>query len=281
VEPAEFRRASHAVWEAMAPGWEREYSWFEEHARPVTERMVEALGVEPGATVLELAAGTGIVGLTAVQALGGETQLILSDFSPAMVEAARRRGSELELENVDYRVLDAEALDLPDESVDGVLCRWGYMLMADPARALGETRRVLRPGGRLSAAVFASPQQNPWAALPMQILVEAGHVPPPAPGQPGILSLADPERLRGLLADAGLEDVEIDAVAFAYPFDSEEDYWRFLTDMAGAISMVLSRLDEDVLAGVREELGRRLEPFRGADGIELGAVSLVVSAARG
>ena len=77
----------------MAPGWERQYSWFEEHAGPVTERMVEALQVEPGATVLELAAGTGIVGLTAVQALGGETQLILSDFSPAMVEAARRRGS--------------------------------------------------------------------------------------------------------------------------------------------------------------------------------------------
>jgi SAM-dependent methyltransferase len=265
----------------MAPGWERQYSWFEEHARPVTERMVEALRVAPGATVLELAAGTGIVGLTAAQALGGETQLILSDFSPAMVEAARRRGSELGLENVDYRVLDAEALELSDESVDGVLCRWGYMLMGDPAKALAETQRVLRPNGRLSAAVFASAQQNPWAALPMQILVESGYVPPPAPRQPGILSLADPERLRGLLAEAGLEAVEIDAVAFTYPFDGDEDYWRFLTDMAGAISMVLSRLDEDARAGVREELGRRLQPFRGADGIELGAVSLVVSASRG
>jgi SAM-dependent methyltransferase len=265
----------------MAPGWERQYSWFEEHARPVTERMVEVLQGEPGATVLELAAGTGIVGLTAAQALGGETRLILSDFSPAMVEAAQRRGSELGLENVDYRVLDAEALELPDESVDGVLCRWGYMLMGDPAKALGETHRVLRPGGRLSAAVFASPQQNPWAALPMQVLVEAGHVTPPAPGQPGILSLADPQRLRELLAEAGLEDVEIDAVALAYPFAGDEDYWRFLTDMAGAISMVLSRLDEEVLTGVREELGRRLEPFRGPDGIELGGVSLVVSASRG
>jgi SAM-dependent methyltransferase len=281
VEPAEFRRASHAVWEAMAPGWERQYSWFEEHARPVTARMVEALQVKPGATVLELAAGTGIVGLTAVQALSGETQLILSDFSSAMVEASRRRGSELGLENVDYRVLDAEALELPDESVDGVLCRWGYMLMGDPAKALAETHRVLRPNGRLSAAVFASAQQNPWAALPMQVLVEAGHVPPPAPGQPGILSLADPQRLRGLIAEAGLEDVEIDPVAFAYPFDSDEDYWQFLTDMAGAISMVLSRLDEEVLAGLREELDRRLEPFRGPDGMELGAVSLVVSASRG
>jgi ubiquinone/menaquinone biosynthesis C-methylase UbiE len=281
VEPGEFNRASHAVWEAMAPGWERQHSWFETHARPVTERMLEAFQVEPGGTILELAAGTGIVGLTAAQALGGKTRLILSDFSPAMVEAAQRRGSELGLDNVDYRVLDAEALELPDESVDGVICRWGYMLMGDPAKALGETHRVLRPGGRLSAAVFASPQQNPWAALPMQVLVEAGHVSPPAPGQPGILSLADSDRVRGLLADAGLEDVEIDPVAFAYPFDTDEDYWRFLTEMAGAISMVLSRLDEDDLAGVREELSRRLEPFRVADGIELGAVSLVVSASRG
>jgi len=265
----------------MAPGWERQYSWFEEHARPVTERMVEALQVEPGSTILELAAGTGIVGLTAVQALGGETQLILSDFSPAMVEAAQRRGSELRLENVDYRVLDAEALELPDDSVDGVLCRWGYMLMGDPARALAETHRVLRPNGRLSAAVFASAQQNPWAALPMQILVEGRYVPPPALGQPGILSLADPERLRGLMAEAGFEEVEIDAAAFMWPFDGDEEYWRFLTDMAGAISMVLSGLDEDALAGVRDELGRRLEPFRGPDGIELGAVSLVVSASAG
>jgi ubiquinone/menaquinone biosynthesis C-methylase UbiE len=86
VESGGFRRASHAVWEAMAPGWERQYSWFEEHARPVTERMVEALQVEPGATVLELAAGTGIVGMTAAQALGGETQLILTDFSPDGIE---------------------------------------------------------------------------------------------------------------------------------------------------------------------------------------------------
>ena len=71
-------------------------------------------------------------------------------------------------------------------------------------------RRVLQPGGRLSAAVFASPQQNPWAALPMQILVEGGHVPPPAPGQPGILSLADPERLRDEAVERGRSRVALE-----------------------------------------------------------------------
>ena len=78
-----------------------------------------------------------------------------------MVDAARRRGAELGLENVDYRVLDAERMDLPDASVDGVLCRYGYMLMADPAAALAETRRVLKPGGRLSFAVVGAPEQQP------------------------------------------------------------------------------------------------------------------------
>ena len=70
-------------------------------------------------------------------------RLITTDFSPAMLAAARRRGAELGVANVDYRVMDAERIELDDDSVDGVLCRFGYMLMADPAAALAETRRVL------------------------------------------------------------------------------------------------------------------------------------------
>jgi ubiquinone/menaquinone biosynthesis C-methylase UbiE len=156
----------------------------ETSARPVTERMLEVLQVRPGATILELAAGTGIVGFTALEALGDDTCLIMSDFAPAMVEAAQRQGGELGLERVEYRVLDAEALELPDESVDAALCRFGYMLLADLAAALAETRRVLRADGRVSCAVFAEAAKNPWAALPMSVLVESGH-PAPRAGTTG------------------------------------------------------------------------------------------------
>ena len=280
MDPSEFRRASHAVWEAMAPGWEERHGWFETAARPVSERMLEVLQVRPGGTILELASGTGIVGFSALAALGGDTRLIMSDFATAMVEAARRQGDELGFDRVEYRVLDAEALELPDESVDGVLCRWGYMLFADPARALGETQRVLRDGGHVSCAVFAGPEKNPWAALPMSVLVDSGHLPPPEPGQPGILALADTDRVRRLFADAGLTDPEIEEVPFAYPFTGEDDYWRFLSDVAGAISMALGRLDDEARAEVRANLTTRLEPYRTPDGLELPAVSLVVAASR-
>src|SRR5438876_7032262 len=160
-----FKRASQAVWEAMAPGWDRRHAYFEETARPVTERMLERLAPARGETILELAAGTGVVGFAAAALVGPSGRVIVSDFSEAMVKAAQRHAAELGVENVECRRLDAERLDLPDEAVDGVLCRWGYMLMADPSAALAETRRVLRRGGRLSCAVFAGPEQNPWAAL--------------------------------------------------------------------------------------------------------------------
>jgi ubiquinone/menaquinone biosynthesis C-methylase UbiE len=280
VEPSEFKRASRAVWEAMAPGWEERHTWMETGGRPATECMIEALGARPGDTILELAAGTGVAGFSALSAIGGDTRLIISDFAEAMVEAARRQGAELRLENVEYRVLDAEALDLPDGSVDGVLCRWGYMLLGDPAQAFAETRRVLRPGGRLSCSVFSGPADNPWAAVPMSVMVESGHLPPPEPEQPGILALGDADRLRTLIMDAGLSEPKLEAVQMVFPFSDDEDYWRFLNGVAGAISMALARLDEDGRAEVKAALEDRLEPFRNADGLELPAVSLVASATR-
>lgn len=278
MDATEFRRASHAVWEAMAPGWDDRHAYFEETARPVTERMLERLAPARGQTVLDLAAGTGVVGFAAAALVGSGGRAIVSDFSEAMVEAAERHAAELGLEHVECRVLDAERLDLPNEAVDGVLCRWGYMLMADPAAALAETRRVLRRGGRLSCAVFSGPEQNPWAALPSRVLQERGHMPRPEAGAPGILALSDPDRLRRLFAGAGFSDPQIEDVAFRWRFADADHYWEFLTGAAGAIAMMLVRLAEDERARVHGEIAERVAPYEGADGIELPAVSPVVSA---
>lgn len=90
-------------------------------------------------------------------------------------------------------------MDLEDDSVDGVLCRWGYMLMAEPETALRETRRVLRDGGGLALSVWAAPESNPWASVPGRLLREQTGAPPPDPTAPGIFAMADPERTRWLL----------------------------------------------------------------------------------
>ena len=274
----EFRRTSHAVWDAMARGWDARRAEIEQMAEPVTEVMLERLSPTKGETILDLAAGTGLMGLAAAKHVGNDGRVIVSDFSDVMVEAARRHARELGLDNVESRVLDAEQLDLPDGIADGVVCRWGYMLMADPATALDESRRVLRDGGRLACAVFAGPSDNPWAALPMQVLVGNGRVPPPEPGAPGILALADRERLRSLLTDAGFADPRIEDAPFSMPFSDADHYWAFLTEVAGAVAVVLDQLEDQQREAVRGEVETRLESFRSDGGIELPALAVVASA---
>jgi ubiquinone/menaquinone biosynthesis C-methylase UbiE len=277
MDATDFKRASQAVWEAMAPGWDRRHAYFEETARPVSERMLERLAPARGETILELAAGTGVVGFAAASLVGSGGLVIASDFAESMVEVARRHANVLGLENVECRTLDAERLDLSDDSVDGVLCRWGYMLMGNPPAAFAETRRVLRLGGRLSCAVFAGPAQNPWVALPTRVLRERGHMPPPEADAPGILALADHDRIRRLFAGAGFANPQIDEVAFTWYFSDVDDYWDFLNGAAGAIAMVLAQLEADELRLVREQIGQLVASFVVAGRIELPATSLVAS----
>ena len=137
-------------------------------------------------------AGPATPGILAAERVGAEGRVIQTDFAEAMVDAARRRVEGLGLENVEHRVLDAETMDLDDDSVDGVLCRFGYMLMADPAKALAETRRVLGDGGRLAFAVWAGPTRTSGRRFPGMTLVARGKLPPPEPGNPGIFALGDP-----------------------------------------------------------------------------------------
>jgi SAM-dependent methyltransferase len=192
-----------------------------------------------------------------------------------MVEIAQRRGATLGVEGVEFRVLDAQALDLPDSSVDAVLCRWGLMLMPDPRAALREARRVLRPAGRLAFSVWGPPEQNPWAATVAQALVDAGHMEPPSTGKPGIFALADAERIEALVAESGLSAPTITAVPMQWRFDSFEDYWAFNLDQAGALAMIIERLPgtqrDAVRASVREALGSKA-----AAGFELDGLCLNV-----
>ena len=103
-------------------------------------------------------------------------------------------------------------------------------------------------------------------------------MPAASEGAPGILALGDPDRLAGLVTGAGFADPRIEEVAFSWTFDGEDDLWRYLNDAAGALAMVLARLDAAESAAVRAELMEALAPFAGPAGIELPAMCLVASA---
>jgi SAM-dependent methyltransferase len=179
---------------------------------------------------------------------------------------------------VDYGTMDAERIDLDVASVDGVLCQSGYMLMADPAAALSETRRVLRPGGRLAMSVWGAPERNPWASIGGRILVERGLVSQPEAGAPGAFSMASEERTRSLLSDAGFTDVRTDEVPVRFAFTDLDDYERWVTDLSGSFAMAILGLSEPEREALRAELRVAFEPFVIREGYELGGVALTALA---
>ena len=270
------RQARLDNWAAMAGGWERSRTEREKSAAPVTEWLVSELAPNPGNTVLELAAGQGDVGFEIAAVLGKSGRLISSDFSPAMTEIARRRSAELGLTNVEHRIVDAEQIELSDDSVDGVLCRWGYMLMPDPAAALAETRRVLRPGGRLAFSVWSSGARNPWISVAAGILVAHGHMPPPEPGEPGMFVLGDEELLRRLVENAGFANVRIENVAVHSNYPSVDEYVRRSTEMGGMFSRAWADAREDEQERMKDEFREAFAPFAVDGSYELPGLSLCV-----
>ena len=274
----EYRRQALENWETMAEGWERRVEEIDATCARMTEWLIAALAPEQGDVVLELAAGPGSMGLAASPLVGEGGRIIATDFSPAMVEVARRRADRLGVTNVEHVVMSADGLELEDGSVDGVVCRFGFMLMPDPAAAFAETRRVLRPGGRLAFAVWRGPEQNPWVSIGGRMLVERGIVPPPEPGAPGMFVLADDERLRGVVEGAGFAIERLEDVGADFRWDDVDDYVEVARDTGGQFGKAWDSASEEEQAAMKAELEQRFEPFRVDDGYYMTGVAACVLA---
>jgi SAM-dependent methyltransferase len=278
VDRDEYRRTSLANWQTMAAGWERRRADMETVTEPIRDWLVRELAPKPGETILELAAGPGDTGFAAAALLGDEGQLISTDFSSEMTEVARRRGRELGLLNVEYRTMDAERLELEDDSVDGVICRFGFMLMSDTEAALAETRRVLRPGGRLVLATWRGPERNPWVAIGGRILTARGFMPPNEPGAPGMFTMSDHGRVESLLAAAGFTDVLIDDVPVRMPYGDVDEYVTATRDTGGAFARAFNEASEEEQRAITQELAEAFTPFEVDGGLALPGLALVALA---
>ena len=266
IEPEAYRQQSLETWGDMAAGWESRREWLMQITAPVNDWLVQNADPQPGQTLLEIAAGTGDLGFRLAERVGEAGRVISTDFAPEMVDVARRNGNARGLANVEYRALDAERLDLEDESVDGVVCRWGYMLMADPAAALKQSRRVLRSGGPLCFAVWRTPDVNPWAAVPAVTLVQRGHMPPPEPGVPGMFAMGDGNRTVELVRAGGFDEPKLEEITFAFKYSDDDDFWDAIVRLAGPLARAINALPEQERRDTRAAIIDNIAPFRNDDG---------------
>ena len=249
-----------------AETWRRGTASRAEALGPVTERMLELAGVTVGGQVLDVAAGTGDQTLLAARRVGPTGSILATDLSPTMLEAAADVAREAGFTNVETRVMDAQDLQLDPDSFDAAISRFGLMLMAVPQQALAGIRRALKPGGKLAAIVFSTPETNPLQALPVLIARRHLGLPPPAPGEPGMFALGGEGVLEDAFRGAGFRDVVVHPFTITRRAASTAEAVTRLKDSLLIVRELLAPLGESERAAVWGEIEAELGRFEGPDG---------------
>jgi ubiquinone/menaquinone biosynthesis C-methylase UbiE len=250
------------AWDAIAEGYDR---YVAPQEVDVANEALQLVLLEPGEQFLDVAAGPGGLSVPAAR-LGAE--VLATDWSPAMIERLEARADHEGLRNVEARVMDCHALDLPDDSFDVTGSQFGVMLVPDQARALREMVRVTKPGGRVLLVAYGFPAELDFLQIFLGALTAVVPDFPGLPDDPPPLEfqVADPEVLRQRLADAGLRDVRVERAAERPAFASGQEMWDWVYYGNPMSDVILAAINEDQRARLREVLDGMLRERAGADG---------------
>ncbi len=254
-------------WARAAAGWEKRSDWFREQTMPVSAWLVDAVDPQPGQTILDLAAGIGDTGFLAAELVQPGGTLITADFSPDMLSAAQRRAQALGIANVRFRQMDANLpLDQPAASLDGVVCRWGYMLLNDGEDALRETRRILKPGAAVALAAWTAPGENEWSVTPLAILRERGLVDPPDPSAPGQFAWGAPGAVQDHMEAGGFVEPRVERLGFAMRYADVDEWWVSSTLTNVGVGLADEGMDFATRSDVLADLERAAAAYEQSDG---------------
>lgn len=237
---------------------------------------MEAVDARRGDTILELTAGPGETGLFLAERTP-DARVIVSDFAPRMVQAATTAAKARKLTNVECREIDAQKIDLPDASVQGVMSRYGLMLVLDYKTAFAEIRRVLAPGRPLAYAVWGPLPTNPWMMLFGAVFIQRGLFTPPEGGT--LFPLTTEEENRAVATAAGFEKVEIEVVETPMKFESIDQYWEVNSNLAGPLALIAQGLPKDQIDAMCSSLDEYSAAFKTDEGLSFPSQTIVVRAA--
>ena len=218
--------------------------------------LLTAATVAPGDRVLDLATGPGEAAVALVGLVGGHGLVVGADISTAMLEAASAR-----LTTEQYRPVaaDAQALPFPVDCFDAIVCQLGLMFFPNPADALAECWRTLRPGQRNAVCVISSPDRAPmWGVLADAL---SDHLPDLRELLHLSFALADPDHLARLFDDAGFHDVRVTPVNHHDVVGSFEEYWEPIETGTGQMPQAYLALADRARRAVRDEVHERLAAF--------------------
>ena len=280
-DPSTYKRTTRDQWDVSGAGYDAWGETIQSLIRPAAEHLMEAIGVDEGSSVLELACGSGALTTMLAERVGVGGLVVATDLSPGMVALAEANAGRAGLSQVEVREMDGEAFEFDEQRFDAVVSSLGLMFFPDPEASLRAQARALAPGGHVGAIVISEPAANPFFSVPAQIIGARAGIAPPAPGMPGPFALGAPGRLASLFEAAGLSSVEARVVPAAVRLESVDEHLRFLKDAFGALHMLMRDMSDDEQSDTWAAVAAGLAAYQGPDGFVSPAELIVCSGAVG
>ena len=275
-DPIKYKNTTRNQWQAAAEAWYRWSPTLNQWLGNATNKMLEMAGITSGYRVLDVAAGAGEQSIMAAKRVSPSGYVLATDLSPNILEYAKQMAQQAGINNIETRVMDGENLTLEDETFDAVISRVGLIYFPDQQKALKEMLRVLKPGGKVAAIVYSTPEKNKFFSVPVSLIRNRAKLPPPLPGQPGPFSLGAEGIIEKAFSQAGFKNVRSELVAAPLLLPSAKECIRFEKESFGALHQLMSNLSDAEKESVWDEIERALENFE-SDNRFVGPCELVVA----
>ena len=275
-DAAQYKRTTREQWETAAEPWHRWGALLSAWLGPATELMLDMAEITTGSRVLDVAAGAGDQTMTVARRVGPQGYVLATDLSPSILTFAATIAHQAGVANVETRELDGENLtELEPESFDAVISRVGMIYFPDQQRALHGMNHVLKPGGKVAAMVYSTPEKNGFFSVPVSIIRRKANLPPPLPGQPGPFSLGGDDVLAQAFRAAGFRDVRAEVVTAPVQLASAAECLRFEKESFGALHQMLAGLSATQQHDAWQETEQALCQFE-TDGVFEGPCELLI-----
>jgi SAM-dependent methyltransferase len=275
-DAVKYKNTTHDQWQAAAEAWYRWSPTLNQWLGKATDKMLEMADISSGHRVLDIAAGAGEQSITTAKKVGTSGYVLATDISANILEYAKQMAQQAGVSNIETKVMDGENLALEDETFDAVISRVGLIYFPDQQKALKEMLRVLKPGGKVAAIVYSTPDKNKFFSVPVSIIRNRAKLPPPLPGQPGPFSLGAEGIIEKAFSQAGFTNVRSELVDSPLVLSSAKECVRFEKESFGALHQMMSSLSDPEKELVWDEIERELQKFESDKGF-VGPCEMVVA----
>jgi ubiquinone/menaquinone biosynthesis C-methylase UbiE len=260
MEPALQRRVQRYGWDKASGYYE---AYWQKQLYPAQQKLLQLANIKSGDKIIDIACGTGLVSFPAAEQAGEKGFVMANDISDKMVETGTAIAKEKNLSNISFQRMDAEELDVEDNSYDIALCALGLMYFPDPLKAIKEMYRLLKPGAHAVAAVWGQRKNCGWADV-FEIVDRrvASEV------CPMFFNLGNEGVLQQYMSVGGFKNISIERINTVLNYSSAEEACG-AAFLGGPVALAYSKFSDDTKKEVNKEYIESIKPFKNMDSYQI------------